>query len=373
MNIKDISEIKRTLSAERNAISGFAGCYVNANGEIISKFYQSLGLLYEDEVEKYLSVFKHTLSGSVNRNLFNLSFPSGQVPDGEEYSLLTAIKRSELKDEATLDAFYSKVIASIESQDNYVILLTHNTYDIPFRSKDGEKSESRDIYSYILCSICPVKNKKSGLAYDPEQKLFRGGHGDSALSSPILGFLFPAFDDRRTNINALLFYTKSIKEAYPEFTDSLFKTGIAMPAEEEGQTFRMVVAESLGDDCNFEVAKNVHGKLSEMVEIHKASKEKEPLTVSEAEVKFLLEDCGVAKEKIDSFEKSFAENFKEKSELSPKNIITPGRLEVKTPNVVIKVAPGHSDLIETRNIDGIDYILIRADEGIELNGLNVKP
>ncbi len=373
MNIKDISEIKRTLSAERNAISGVAGCYVNANGEIISKFYQSLGLLYEDEVEKYLSVFKHTLSGSVNRNLFNLSFPSGQVPDGEEYALLNAIKRSELKDKAVLDTFYSKVISSISSQDNYVILLTHNSYDIPFRSKDGENTEARDIYSYILCSICPVKNKKSGLAYNTEQKLFRGGHGDSSLSAPIMGFLFPAFDDRRTNINSLLFYTKSIKEAYPELTEALFKTGITMPAAEEAQTFRMVVAESLGDDCKFEVAKNVHSKLTEMIEIHKESKDKEPLTISEAEVKFLLEDCGVTKEKIEVFGKNFSSNFKEKSELSPKNIITAGRLEVKTPNVVIKVAPGHGDLIETRNIDGIDYILIRADEGVELNGLNVNP
>ncbi len=372
MNIKDISEIKRTLSVEKNAVSGVAGCYVNANGEMISKFYQSFGLLFEDEIEKYLSVFKHTLSGSVNRNLFNLNFPSGQIPDGEEYALLNALKRSELKDEKLLDEFYSKVIANIESEDNYAILLTHNTYDIPFRTKDGEKAESKDVYSYILCSICPVKMKKSGLAYDHEQKLFRGGHGDSALSAPTLGFLFPAFDDRRTNINSLLFFTRSTSEKYAELTDALFKTGIEMPAAEESATFRNVIAESLGDDCSFEVAKSVHNQFSDLIELNKASKEKDPLVISKNEVSYLLEKCGVSKEKLKSFSESFSEGFGKKSEISPKNIVTPNKFEVKTPSVVIKVSPGYSDMVETRRIDGVDYILIRADEGVELNGLNVK-
>ncbi len=372
MNIKDISEIKRTLSVEKNAVSGVAGCYVNANGEIITKFYQSLGLLYEDEVEKYLTVFKHTLSGAIDRNLFNLNFPSSQVPDGEEYSLLASVRRSELKDQAALDSLYAKIIENVKSEENYAILLTYNSYDIPFRSKDGEKAESRDVYSYILCSICPVKNKKSGLAYDPDQKLFRGAHGDSSLEAPTLGFLFPAFDDRRTNINSVLFYTKSISEKYEELTDTLFKTGISMPASEENQTFREVIAESLGDNCKFEVVRTLHEKLNEMIDLHKASKEREPLKISAAEVKYVLEESGVPEENLKEFSKNFSESFESHTEISPKNIITSDKLELKTPNVVIKVAKGCGDLVETREIDGVKYILIRADEGVELNGMNVK-
>ena len=41
-------------------------------------------------------------------------------------------------------------------------------------------------------------------------------------------------------------------------------------------------------------------------------------------------------------------------------------------DVVIKVNPERADLVETRVIDGVKYIMIRADSGVELNGLNVE-
>ena len=46
-------------------------------------------------------------------------------------------------------------------------------------------------------------------------------------------------------------------------------------------------------------------------------------------------------------------------------------LEIRTPNVKIQVSPEFSDLIETRIIDGVKYIVIRASDGIEVNGVNV--
>ena len=47
------------------------------------------------------------------------------------------------------------------------------------------------------------------------------------------------------------------------------------------------------------------------------------------------------------------------------------QLEVKTPDVTIKVNPERSDLVETRVIDGARYILIRAEEGVEVNGVQI--
>ena len=46
--------------------------------------------------------------------------------------------------------------------------------------------------------------------------------------------------------------------------------------------------------------------------------------------------------------------------------------EVKTPDVSIKVAPDRSDLIETRVIGGIKYILINAEENVEVNGVSIR-
>ena len=44
---------------------------------------------------------------------------------------------------------------------NYLILLVYDRYDVPYRAKDGERQEdAAEVYSYLLCSICPVKQTK---------------------------------------------------------------------------------------------------------------------------------------------------------------------------------------------------------------------
>ena len=48
-----------------------------------------------------------------------------------------------------------------------------------------------------------------------------------------------------------------------------------------------------------------------------------------------------------------------------------GIIRHNTPDVVVQVNPERSDLIETRVIDGFRYILIRAEEGVEVNGVNI--
>ena len=48
------------------------------------------------------------------------------------------------------------------------------------------------------------------------------------------------------------------------------------------------------------------------------------------------------------------------------------KFEVTTPDVTIRVNPACSDLIETRVIDGVRYILIRADDGVAVNGVPIR-
>ena len=59
------------------------------------------------------------------------------------------------------------------------------------------------------------------------------------------------------------------------------------------------------------------------------------------------------------------------AELHPKNIINNKQFLINTPDVSIKVNPERSDLIETRIIGGVKYILICADENVEVNGVNI--
>ena len=374
MTEKEISEVRRSLKADKNSITTVCGCYVNATGERIARFSVSPGLMTEEEAEKYFAIFRRTLSGGPERNLLDIPFDNGQVESGEEYALLQRLRQSELKDEEALDRFFDRVAKSVSSEENYVILITYNKYDVPFKGSDGFRIDDAgtEVYSYILCSICPVKTTKSALTYEALKKSFRHSNGENAVQMPELGFLFPTFDNRQTNIYNALLYSRSISEDHAAFTQAVFAQSIRMTAESQSETFRTLLAESLDKDCSFRVAKRLHEEICARIEEHKTSREEEPLTVSKYMVKEVLENCGIAEEKLDSFTGSYSESFGAGTELPPKNIVDPKKFELRTPDVVIKVAPGRSDLIETRVIDGNKYILVRANEGVELNGLNVE-
>ncbi len=373
MNEKEISEVRRTLKTDRHAISTVCGCYVNAAGEVIAKFSKTPGLMTEEETENYLAIFRKTLSGMPGKNLLDISFSNEQVLGGEEYKLLDTLKRSELKDTEALDRFYAAVTGAVAMEENFLILLAYNKYDVPYRAGDGShvEADSTAVYSYLICGICPVKSTRSALTYQAAEKSFGFSNGSLAVGMPELGFLFPAFDGRQTNIYNSLLYTRNASDAHESFTEAVFRQSIQMTATTQNETFRTVLAEALEAGCSFQVAKAMHREISAKIEEHKSSHDPEQPAVSKYEVKEMLEGCGVSPERVDAFSKGYTESFGAGTDLNPKILVDPKKFELRTPNVVIKVAPGMGDLVETRVIDGCRYILIRADDGVELNGLNV--
>ena len=44
-----------------------------------------------------------------------------------------------------------------------------------------------------------------------------------------------------------------------------------------------------------------------------------------------------------------------------------------TPDVVVKVNPERTDLVETMEIEGKQYLVIQIDEHLEVNGISVNP
>ena len=373
MNEKEVAEIRRRFRPEKSNITAVRGCYVNENREIVSQFSPSLALTPQEESEKLLAVLKKTLSGTLGKNLIDISFATRQVIDSDEHRLLMELRDSSLHNEEAVQTFFQKVISVLSIEGQYLILLAHDTYDVPYRAKDGEKLEdaSSEVFSYILCSICPVKTTKPALCYDVPENIFRSQKTDWIVSPPELGFMFPAFDDRSANIYGSLYYTKNTAESHEEFVDAVFRTEIPMPAEEQKETFHSILSETLEEDCSYDVIQSVHSQLCEMIEEHKANKEEEPLAVSKRAVRGVLESCGVPAERMEAFEEKFDEGFGPDTDISPRNVVDTKRLELRTPDVTIQVNPERGDLVETRIINGAKYILIRADEGVEVNGISV--
>ena len=373
MNTKEIGEIRRHLRRERSNITAIYGCYVNENKEIISQFRQSTGMMPENEAEKYFAVLRRTLSGTIGKNLIDITFKTAQVAGSPEHKLLMTLRDSKLNDEEARDQLCRKIIESVHMEENYLILLACDTYDVPFKSKDDsfQKDNSEEVYTYILCTICPVKQTKANLHYVPEEKLFHDGAMNYMVSAPALGFLFPAFDNRSTNIYNALYYTHDTKSGQEALVEAIFNAPIAKPAAEQKKSFEALLTTSLGEECSLDVVQTVHDELCQRIDMHKEAKIPDPLMISKEDVKEVLTSCGVSEKNISKFSVDYDEVFGFEADLHPKDIIDDKHFELKTPDVVIKVAPDRSDLIETRVIGGVKYILIPADEAVEVNGVNI--
>ena len=373
MNDKEIGEIRRHLRRDRSSITKIYGCFVNDNKEIITEFSQSTGIMPENEGDKYFALFKRVLSGSVGKNLIDITFKTSQVAGSPEHKLLMDLRESKLGDDELLHSFFQKIIDSVTLEGNYLILIGCDSYDVPFKGKDdlSDSDKSEEVYTYLICAICPVKQTKPNLHYVPEEKLFHDGAMNQPVSAPALGFLFPAFDNRATNIYNALYYTHDIKVSQNALIEALFNTPVPMPAAEQKKCFEALLTTALGDECNLDVVQTVHDQLCQRIELHKEAKVPEPLMIAKADVKEALASCGVSEEHLAKFSVDYDETFGFEADLHPKNIIDSKRFEIKTPDVSIKVDPTRSDLIETRVIGGVKYIMICADENVEVNGVSI--
>ena len=370
---KEIGEIRRHLRRERSNITALYGCYVNDNKEIITSFRQSTGMMPENESDKYFALLRRTLSGSLGKNLIDITFKTSQVADSPEHKLLMDLRKCQLKDEELLGTFYQKVIDSVCMEGAYLILIGCDSYDVPFKSKDdfSQSDNSDETYTYLICTICPVKQTKANLHYVPEEKIFHDGAMHQMVSAPMLGFLFPAFDNRSTNIYNALYYTHDVKVGQDAFIEAVFNTPAPKPAAEQKKSFEALLTTTLGEECSLDVVQTVHDQICQRIAMHKEAKVSEPLMISKEDVKTVLQECGVSEDRLSKFSVDYDEVFGFETDLHPKNVIDNKHFEIKTPDVVIKVDPTRSDLIETRVIGGVKYIMICADEDVEVNGVNI--
>lgn len=373
MNKKEISEIKKRFTKTKCSITRLCGCYVDAEKNKRLTLREAFLGLPEEEMFKYIDIFRKTLSGSLGRTLMNMEFPTEQetAEDGTQRFLMNLLQ-SRLQDDALLEEFYDKIIESYPYPENYFIILVHDAYDIPKVTADGVENfdASEDVYDYLLCSVCPVKLTKPGLCYNAETNHIQDRIRDWLVQPPEFGFLFPAFNDRNTDIHSLLYYSKNADELDFSVTENLLGCRMPLPAKSQKETFNALVEESLGLDCDYEVVKSLHENLNQMVEENKENPE--PVTLDRADMSRLLQNSGVGESEIEAFESHYDKTLGEKETLTATNLLNTQKFEVRTPDVTVRVNPERTDLVETRVIDGVPCLVIEINDLVEVNGIQIK-
>ena len=372
MNKKEVLEIRKQFTPANCAVTKICGCYVDHEKNKRMQSREAFLSLPEEETFKYFDIFKKTLSGGIGRNMLNMEFPIAQEMPGGTQEFLLKLKNSRLEDDMLLEEFYDLVIENYIFEGNYYIVLIHGMYDVPGKSLDNLEmfDASEHVYEYILCSICPVTLSKAGLSYNAEDNRVQDRIRDWIVEIPDKGFLFPAFHDRNTDLHSVLYYTKKSQDLQPELIEQVLGAGMPMSADVQKETFQTLIEETLGENGDYEIVRNIHDTLHEMMEEHK--EEPEPLELDRTDVKKILEKSGAPAENMEFFEQNYEAAAGEKASFLAENIAEVRKFCIETPDVIIKVNPERADLVETRMIDGRQCLVIAVDDHIEVNGVNVR-
>lgn len=372
MDKKGIQEIKKCFKKEDCRIDRIRSCFVGEEGEVLSQFSDSFFSLEDEEMHKYCALFKQSLSGKFGRELYTLEFPLSEEETGGKQDSLYRLNESELKEAGLCENFFQKIRESYPVPGKKLLILAHGVYDVPQKGKDGITMEdaSDTVYSFTLFLLCPVSLLKEGLCFDKETDSFIARSEDFVVQKPEISFLYPAFHERSSDIHALLYRAKKREEGLDTLTEELF--GIPLPygeKEQKGQ-FSALVQEVLKENCNFENVRSLQEELQELKE--QGKEEEKEQTLSKSQLKQLLENAGATEEGLANFSALYDESLGEhNSSFYTENLVN-SSLHLKSENLQLKIKNEVSAILESKIIDGKEYLLLPVSDNLEVNGIPIR-
>ena len=372
MDKKGINEIKKCFKKEDCRIDRIRTCFINEEGEVLSRFSDSFYALEDNEVFKYCELFKRSLSGKFGRELYTLEFPLKEEEEGGKQDALFRLNESELKEEALSESFFQKMNEIYPVPGKKLLILAHGIYDVPQKTSDGLSLEdaSDTVYRFTLFLLCPVSLLKEGLCFDKEKDSFIARSEDFVVQKPEISFLYPAFHERGADIHSLLYRTKKREEGLDSITEELFGIGLPYGEKEQKIQFSTLVQEVLKKDCNFE---NIRLLQEELQEIKEQSKEEEKeQSLSKSRIKQLLENAGASEEGLANFSALYDNCLGENDSAFYAENLVDKNLELKSENLQFKIKNEISAILESRMIDGKEYLLLPISDNLEVNGIPIR-
>ena len=315
MNITkgDVQELRRRLKKTECTFGRLCGCYVNSGKQIVTKFTEQFSELEEDEYYKYLEIAKKTFSGTLGANLLELEFDRSDSGIEHQKYLLT-LKDSKLANEELLDRLYEQVIEEYSYPGNYLIVVYHDVYDVPSKATSGEdQDESTELYAYCVCAVCPVELAKPALGYKEDENRIGARERDWVVGLPDLGFVYPAFANRGSDVNAVMYYVKTGRPSHPEFIENVLGCVAQRTAAEDKLAFKNVVHDAFGEDeeqadaAFFQMQKTISAMVAEREEDESLP----PVELTSEAVSGLAAEAEVPEKVREQIEKSYAHTFGE--------------------------------------------------------------
>ncbi|MCM3727907.1 DUF4317 domain-containing protein [Neobacillus cucumis] len=380
MNKTDIANIRKQFKLDNYLlkIREIFNVYVKKeSGEIYHQISQPFQMLEQEAQELFLTNFKKVLTGQLDAKLFELKFQR-DVEESTQMILFDGVQTDSPEQwQENMLKIVDKMFAHAVYEFDTVVTFIRGEYQKPSRKRNADSEEGGDdeVYSseFILCSLNKTDQPKKALLFDYIEKEFKSNHAVDPiinLTSPLTGFLFPAFNENSADVNHILYHGGNQPSA--SFIEEVLNCEEIITAEEDKDSFEQILKIVMGDEVDSKVISNVYEEIDKIVQENAESEEVEAPMLDSRDIERILEVSGV--EDVDTA----------KVEHAFKSVVDDENYEIKATNVLpksikinTKVADLSIDPTELKNIQYITYngkrcLLIEIDEDVVVEGFKLE-
>ena len=351
MNKKEISAVKKALSPEKGAASRFY-CMGTKNKAFSAV---ELGMLGEEERDLCMALFKKALSGKTGKNLVPVSFPVEQEAEGGTQERLISLLGGD-KEEEGYKALASE-LADAYGDDDSVVMILPGSFDIP---------GTDNIYSFILCAICPAASTKPVLSYDGAS--ISGTKKVTALGAPSCGFLFPSYTDGQPDVHNALVYAKKPASMPDAVIEKILGCHVPVTADEQKEAFSSLVENLLGSGCDYQTVRAIQDNLAEALE---ESASPDLLEYTKSDIQRLFEASGVPERVLEGFDDAYEEAVGDIRALTVGNLVD-AKITVRTSDVAVTADSGKAGSVTAVMVNGRKCLAVPFEGEVTVNGVRIR-
>lgn len=299
MNKKEISEIRRNFSLDSGlcTINSVNMTFVDAEKQIQYNKNRSFILMDEAECDVCIKTLKKVISTNVGKNFIEYAFPKGAYePDGAQ-TMLYKLLNTKLQDTDITSEYINYIVENYSIAGPYAIMIAHCTYTVfKKNSADEEDKYSEELFNFIVLAVCPAHTGDYGFTFS-DNSIMKAVNSELVIDQkPTDGFMFPVFNDRSTDINHVMYYSKSAKDLNISMIENVLGCEFTLTPEQERLYFQRIISDIMGSDLSYQLIQAVNNLLRDM--ICENTHNTEPVLVNSHLIEELLGACNVSQDRL---------------------------------------------------------------------------
>lgn len=369
MNETQLKEIRshfKNSETSRISVKEMVAVYLKKDTEEVFHSKECyFEMLDEDDKDFLMKNFKKVLSGGLNKNVFELRFNEEVEEDNTQDILDTLLLTENVRDFAIES---NAIIAKI--MDNF----TYDT-DVVVHIIRFELDTEDQIVPFVLGTVNKVENPKGVFVFnDDAQRDFTTEYGSNKIinvTSPIDGFMYPAFEDGQANVNKIINYHKKANETNAVFIGNVLNCNVVLTAKQEKTMFNMILKQALGQKVKPRVLANIY---SIIFRAYETEEDMDQRLLSRGELERILESQNI--EIQGDLQHTYEDVIGVQTYSFKVDSIVPDfskkSVTIETDEADVIINPRHLDRIrQVKDENGEMYLMVKLNRDSSTEGLSL--